>query len=87
MAGFHEVVYTQELKDVVEKKRKENESISDPDKKHLLWRVSSTLFSHIRSNVILEPLEHYKNAESLKKYPSILTHEQVKEELKAINLF
>ena len=84
LAGFHEVVYTSEVKEIIEKKKEENK-VAGYDK-HLLWRISSTLFSQIRQNVILEPLGKYKNAESIKKYPPILTRDQVAEELKAINL-
>lgn len=83
LSGFHEVIYTKELYDKVQQIKKENES---SDNKKILWRVSSTMFSHIRQNVILEPLGKYKNEQSLKKYPSILTKDQVANELKAISL-
>lgn len=72
------------MRDVVEKKREENKQAGHD--KHKLWRVSSTLFSQIRQNVILEPLGKYKTPESSKKYPAILTRDQVAEELRAINL-
>lgn len=85
LAGFHEVIYTKEVHDLVQKIKKENEGKSEDEKK-ILWRVSSTLFSQIRQNVMLEPLGKYKNAESLKKYPPILTRDQVANELKAISL-
>lgn len=84
LAGFHEVVYTQEVKDGVLKKLEENKQLGYD--KHKLWRVSSTLFSQIRQNVILEPIGKYKTAETSRKYPPILTRDQVAEELKAINL-
>lgn len=85
MAGFHEVVYTKEVHEQIQKIKKENEGKKEEDKKPL-WRISSTLFSQIRQNVILEPLGNYKNEASLKKYPTILTRDQVANELKAISL-
>lgn len=85
MAGYHEVIYTQDARDIVEKQIRENENSGSMRNK--LWRVSSTLFSQIRQNVILEPLEKYKTTESLKNYPPILCRDQVAEELKAINLY
>lgn len=84
LAGFHEVVYTDEVKKVVDKKIEENKSLGYD--KHKLWRVSSTLFSQIRQNVILEPLGKFKNSSSVQKYPPILTRDQVAEELKSISL-
>jgi hypothetical protein len=85
LAGFHEVVYTEDVHKQIQSIKKENKIKSEDDKKSL-WRISSTLFSHIRQNVILEPLGRYKNGESLKKYPPILTRDQVANELKDISL-
>jgi hypothetical protein len=84
LAGFHEVVYTEEVKKIIEAKKLENQKLGFD--KHKLWRVSSTLFSQIRQNVTLEPIGKYKTTETLKKYPPILTRDQVAEELRAINL-
>jgi hypothetical protein len=86
LAGYHEVVYTKEVHELVQKLKKENELIKNEEDKRILWRISSTLFSQIRQNVILEPLGKYKNENSLKKYPPILTRDQVANELKAISL-
>ena len=36
-----------------------------------LWRVSSTLFSHIASDQLLEPLPPFDNEETRKKYHAI----------------
>jgi hypothetical protein len=85
LAGYHEVIYTKDVRDHVEKIKKDNET-KTPEEQKILWRVSSTLFSQIRQNTILEPLGKYKTAESLKKYPPILTRDQVANELKAISL-
>lgn len=84
LAGFHEVILTEEVLKVVEAKKQENKQLGFD--KHKLWRVSSTLFSQIRQNVILEPIGKYKNTNTSKKYPPILTRDQVAEELKAISL-
>lgn len=61
-AGFHEVVVTKETLDAIEKAKKEN---------RILWRVSSTLFSHIGSDEILAPIGKLATEESKKKYPEI----------------
>ena len=83
MAGFHEVIYTQRTKDVVEKRLEKNPAQD-------VWRVSSTLFSHLRYDVSLKPLEELKerwNEGALEKYNDIKAYDSVMEELKAINLF
>jgi hypothetical protein len=56
-----------------------------------LWRVSSTLFSHIRYNVDISPLpalagEFYDAEEAKLKYKPMTAHEKLMEELQAINL-
>ena len=84
IAGFHEVVYTEDAAKKVAQQKKENEELGEM--KNLLWRVSSTCFSQIRQNVILEPMGKYKNAQSMEKYPPILTRDQVAAELQAISL-
>jgi hypothetical protein len=85
LAGFHEVIYTTEVREQVLRMQKENE-MKKPEDRKILWRVSSTLFSQIRQNVLLEPLTQYRNEDTLKKYPPVLTRDQVAEELKAISL-
>lgn len=83
--GFHEVIYTQEVKDQIEKIKQDNKNKKEEDQK-ILWRVSSTLFSQIRQNVLLKPIGHFANAESNKKYPPIMTRDQVAKELQDISL-
>ena len=73
MAGFHEVVVNKNTREVIAKHRNENKS---------LWRVSSTLFSHLRSDEWLEPLPQFKND----AYPRIKVGEQVKRELQSLEL-
>ena len=42
MAGYHEVVYTEETQKVIDKKLDENKNGSN----NIMWRISSTLFGH-----------------------------------------
>eukprot|EP01114_Cavostelium_apophysatum_P006747 TRINITY_DN1819_c0_g1_i1.p1 TRINITY_DN1819_c0_g1~~TRINITY_DN1819_c0_g1_i1.p1 ORF type:complete len:348 (-),score=59.63 TRINITY_DN1819_c0_g1_i1:60-1103(-) len=76
-AGFHEVVVTKETMTAFEKAQQEGRS---------LWRVSSTLFSHVASDKVLEPLSKFAGEPDAKKYPAILTGDQVSEELALIKL-
>lgn len=84
MAGFHEVVYNEGTDEAVRKAREEDRP---------RWRVSSTLFGHIRYNVVLEPLPQLENRmgmsleEARAKYPPITAEENVIEELKQISLW
>eukprot|EP00871_Galdieria_phlegrea_P004508 jgi/Galph1/5058/GphlegSOOS_G3696.1 len=75
--GFHEVVVTQDMKDLIEERKKENAS---------LWRVSSTLFIHVAPDALLEPLEHFQASHRAKNYPTKPAGQQVAEELEAIKL-
>jgi hypothetical protein len=68
IAGFHEVVVSKATTRVIEERKAEGKS---------LWRISSTLFGHIQSDQILEPLGQFKNNESLVKFPPILAGDQV----------
>ena len=52
----------------------------------VLWRVSSTLFGHLRSDVKLLPLEKFRNEETVAKYPEINVGDLVLEEIGAIGL-
>jgi len=81
-AGFHEVIYTEKTKEKVKKRLEKN-----PDAK--VWRVSSTLFSHIRHDISLAPLAELKDLHdegALEKYQDITSEEKTMEELKAISL-
>lgn len=87
MAGYHEVMYTEATKTVVEKKLEENKNGGN----NILWRISSTLFGHLRYNVDLTPLEelkHLHNQENMAagKYKTMTAHDKLMEELNAINL-
>ena len=87
LAGYHEVVYTEATKAVVDKKLQENAKGAN----NILWRISSTLFSHLRYDVDLTPLAEMENLhDKVKiqagKYPKMTAHDKLMEELKAINL-
>ena len=77
IAGFHEVMFTERTQTAVDKAREEG---------RILWRISSTLFGHIRSDVVLQPLEKFRTEETVAKYPEINTGDFVAEEIKAISL-
>ncbi|KAI3992227.1 hypothetical protein MKX01_021635 [Papaver californicum] len=76
-AGMHEVVVTNRTLDAVEAACQQNRS---------LWRVSSTLFAHIASDVMIEPLGHFADSPLAEKYPSMCAGEFVELELAVINL-
>lgn len=86
LAGYHEVMYTEATKAALEKARQEVQE----GKNRVLWRVSSTLFSHIRYDVDLSPIPEmasfYDEAEAKAKYRKMTAHEKLMEELRAINL-
>lgn len=54
--GFHEVMYTEKVKELRDKALKEG---------RIPWRISSTLFSHLREDVDLKPIGKFANPESL----------------------
>lgn len=76
-AGFHEVVVAKETCDAIERAKSQDKP---------LWRVSSTLFSHVASDVDLKPLPPFANAATSAQYPNIKAGRQVEEELAFINL-
>jgi hypothetical protein len=101
LAGFHEVVrvllecsllcassFTQrvphqvisaETVDTIARRRQEGKS---------LWRVSSTLFGHVQSDQVLEPLAPFDRTVpgAHVRFPPILAGDQVTAELRAIDL-
>jgi len=78
LAGFHEVIVNPETIEAIERRKKQN---------HCLWRVSSTFFTHIASDNILQPLGHFANLPDVaKQYPATEAGEQVRQELRLINL-
>eukprot|EP01038_Epipyxis_sp_PR26KG_P005987 gene5987-8244_t len=77
LAGFHEVVVTNETSKVIIARKEANKS---------LWRVSSTLFGHIQSDQVLEPLPPFSNSSTITEFPPLKAGHQVLNELQAINL-
>lgn len=77
LAGFHEVIVAPNTLEAVERAKAEKRS---------LWRVSSTLFGHIASDTVLEPLAPFSSEETVKKYPATKAGHQVQQELAAIAL-
>ncbi len=73
-AGFHEVVVTENTVAAAEKKRQLGKS---------LWRVSSTLFSNVRDDVVLRPLDIFKGLKDYNSYPPVLSSDQIEEEVRA----
>jgi hypothetical protein len=71
------VVVTPDTLKTIERTRAEGRS---------LWRISSTLFAHIASDVVLQPLAQFSEAADAKSYPPKPAGVQVAEELAAINL-
>eukprot|EP01034_Spumella_vulgaris_P037387 gene37387-46126_t len=67
LAGFHEVIVTEDTVKVIDRKRANGES---------LWRVSSTCFSQIASDQLLYPLKPFDSAEANAQFPPIKTGHQ-----------
>jgi len=77
LAGMHEVVVTKRTLEAIASAKEQNRS---------LWRVSSTLFSHIASDAILKPLGHFAETPNAALYPPICAGDYVEQELSVINL-
>ncbi len=83
--GYHEVIYTEDTQRVVDQVKEDNANGGNRS----LWRVSSTLFAHLRHNVNLSPLPEMKALVAdidLRKYKQMTADEKLHEELRAINL-
>lgn len=64
-AGYHEVIYTEATKAALERRRAE---AREQGKQHIPWRISSTLFSHLRYDVDLSPLSEMKHLHAIEGY-------------------
>lgn len=86
LSGYHEVFYTEGTKEALEKAKEEQKQGKD----RILWRVSSTLFSHLRHDVDISPIKElegfYDGEKAKKKYRKMSAHDKLMEELVAINL-
>ena len=86
-AGYHEVMYTDATKEVVDKKLEENENGAN----NIMWRVSSTLFAALNHETDISPLPELealydKERVASGKYKKMTCYEKMMEELAAINL-
>ena len=77
LAGFHEVIAHKACAKAAREAKRDGRST---------WRVSSTCFSQIASDVVLEPLGAFDSADARAAYPPIKTGDQVQAELVAISL-
>jgi len=77
-AGMHEVVCTEATRRAIAQAQDAGRST---------WRVSSTVFSHIASDQLLQPLGHFAALPLAKeKFPPTLAGEQVRQDLELISL-
>jgi isopenicillin N synthase-like dioxygenase len=72
-AGYHQVTVLPQTLEAIQIQK---------EKQRPLWRVSSTLFSHIASDQVLEPLEGFESSD----YPAITTGKFVQHQLSRIGL-
>mmetsp|Transcript_6795 Transcript_6795/g.12218 ORF Transcript_6795/g.12218 Transcript_6795/m.12218 type:complete len:352 (+) Transcript_6795:42-1097(+) len=77
--GFHEVIVTEDALTIAQNNKQLNKPCG-------VWRVSSTVFSHVASDKVLKPLIGAEDSEVASKYPPIRAEDQVRAELEAINL-
>jgi isopenicillin N synthase-like dioxygenase len=74
-ASMHDVVVSKETLHAIKLAQEQN---------RCLWRVSSTLFGHIASNAILQPIGYFANSPLARKYPPLCADEYVRQEVVAI---
>ena len=90
LPGEHEVIVSQETVDKINSVKANNEKVKKQEggvgRVQSYWRISSTLFSHIESDVELKPLAPFDTEANKQKYPPILAGHQVEAELKMIKL-
>lgn len=77
LCGLHEVVVTPEMQTAIQSALQKGETP---------WRVTSTLFAHISSDEILEPLSLFKSGEAGGKFPPMEAGEQVAREIRLLEL-
>jgi len=78
LAGFHEVVSDDATVAAVAVARSSGRS---------LWRISSTVFLHLASDVTLQPLGHFRSKDGAdERFPPLLVGDHVAAELRAIAL-
>ena len=65
----HEVICADDTVTVIDRKKTSGES---------LWRVSSTCFSHIASDHLLQPLGRFASSSSVELFPPVMAGEYVR---------
>ncbi len=86
LAGYHEVIYTEDTKRAKEAVLVDK---AQTGKERILWRVSSTLFSHFRFDTDLSPMQelsHLITPEQASKYRKMTAFEKLMEELRATSM-
>ncbi|MEE4248229.1 MAG: hypothetical protein V2I33_22805 [Kangiellaceae bacterium] len=51
-----------------------------------MWRLANILCSHVRGNLILQPIEKFRDEETLAKYPPIQNSDFIVEEITVVTL-
>ena len=80
LAGFHEVIYTEATKAAY---------LAAKEAERSIWRVSSTMFTHMRYNVDCSPmpeLKHLHREKADEKYPKMNAFDILMTELSATNM-
>ncbi|KAK4531771.1 hypothetical protein CCYA_CCYA09G2628 [Cyanidiococcus yangmingshanensis] len=83
--GYHEVV-ADEAALALAQQHDQDQRARPAAQQRPFWRVSSTLFAHIASDQVLEPLPEMKHLPNAAAYPPILAGALVRQELMAIAL-
>ena len=76
-AGMHEVVFSEATKHALEAAAAAG---------RCTWRVSSTLFGHVASDAVLQPLGRFAQEPAAVDYPAMPAGQYVQSELEVINL-
>ena len=76
-AGFHEVVNTEQCKEAASAAVARGASA---------WRISSTMFTTVNHDIVLEPLGNFKAQPKASDYPPVKAGQQVADELAKIGL-
>jgi hypothetical protein len=85
-AGFHEGVVPEENVDPGSESRINELRQQAHAAGHDLWRVTTTLFGHMRSECEIYPLEPFANPEAIERFPRMLAGEHLAEGIRKIGL-
>ena len=76
-AGYHEVVNTDQCREAASAAVARGASA---------WRISSTMFTTVNHDIVLEPLGQFKEQPTANDYPPVKAGQQVADELAKIGL-